>query len=338
GLSFYFLLFFPSINFSLPVASSVLLPVLGVLILHLFLVYPKKKSKKVWRVVSLSILYLISFALMGWRYLSWHDESFWYPLIDYAFVGACILVAMGSLGNTLFTSRDFWTRRRARILSIVFLFSFIAMISVYVSFLWHGPRISLERLLGFSLFFPAGFAFIFSKEDVFNLERIFRRGLHQFLFLGVAILLATLIGLSWLQWGEGDSQPWILWAAIAMAVTLLARPVGNFFESRIHRLIQTRVRYPNVGEIFNLSSSVEDFLTRLSKDFERNLSLKKIAFRFSKDPTAPWSDENEQYWRWDGTHLELLNFDQGAAQYRSFLRSTNFLLGEIRYSGGDGIA
>lgn len=338
GLSFYFLFFLPSVSFLLEFSSSIGLPLLGAFFLHLFLVYPKKKGSRRLRWSFLTIVYLFSLALTGLRFVYWKNEIWWFPLLDSAALGACLICAMASLGNTLFTSRDFWTRRRARLLSLVFLLSFIGLVSVYISFLWHGPRISLERILAVSLLFPAAFAFIFSKENVFDLERIFRRGVHQILFTGIAIILAIIVGLSWTHWREQDTPDWLLWAAIAMVVALVARPAGIYFERSIHRLIQTRVRYPKVDEIFSESKSVEAFLAKLSQHLEKYLSLKEISYRFLKDPSAPLGEGNEQVWQWQQDHLVRRNFGLASSQYRTQLRSSEFLLGEIYFSGGDGIA
>ncbi|PIR22667.1 MAG: hypothetical protein COV44_06750 [Deltaproteobacteria bacterium CG11_big_fil_rev_8_21_14_0_20_45_16] len=340
-LSIFFLLSLPSLTLGLHYPVSLLTPLMGGLILHLFCVYPKRKGSDRIRIGLIVLGYLAATTLIGWRVIIWDDKSstkVWH-FADLVFLGLCLISAMCALGNTLFTSKDFWARRRARILSVVFILFFIGLVSVFFSFLWTGPRISWERILGVSVLFPVAFAFVFSKENVFDLERIFRRGLHQILFMGIAVLFAVLVGMSWQQLSDQTTQyDWILWSTIAMCVVLVARPVGLWFEARLGSLIQLRVRFPKVDEIFEASENLENFLTKLSQHFHDYLNMESVTFRFYRDPTNPWSKDNEQIWQYREGRLQRMYAYQNQCFYFSNLKRGSLNMGDISFSGGDALA
>lgn len=337
-LSVYFLLFLPSVSFQIPWSSSILLPLLAVVIFHLFLVYPKKKARAGLRWGFLLSAYSVALAYVTWRSVHWSEVVLWASLAEFAWLGLCVIGAALSLGNTLFSSKDFWARRRARLLSVVFFLGFIAGVSVFISFLWYGPRISLERLLAGALFFPVGFAVVFSKENVFDLERIFRRGIHQVLFLGIAIILALVIGLSWQSWRDLSEADWLLWSAIAMMVALFARPVGVFAESQINRFLMGRVRFPDCDELFESTKSLHEFIEAFCRHCEQHLHIERLEVSCFKDPSLPWKKNNEQHWRYSFGRLERRMHHGLDLEYRSLLRRNRVVIGEVRFSGGDGIA
>lgn len=339
GISVFFLLFFPSVTFGIVYPGSLIIPLLGAMIFHLCQLYPKKKGGRMTRSILILSGYFLASLVMASRVQFWFQSMpWWFYLLDIAALGLFLSVAMASLGNTLFTSKDFWARRRARLLSLGFLISFVALVSVFVTFLWEGPRVSLERVLGFSALFPVFFAFIISKENVFDLERIFKRGMHQFLFLSIAVTLASLVGLGWQQWAEAQQSDWLLWAVIAMSVALFSRPVGAWAEKRISRLVTAKVRYPHVGEIFEKSLSLEDFLSEFSAQCEKQLNMKNIHYRFFKDPTRPWSDENEQQWAYKDNKLVKVYLHNNTCYYFSSLKRGDIKIGEVAFSGGDSLA
>lgn len=339
GVSLFFLGFFPSVTLAIPYPSSILNPILAVLFVHLFSVYPKKKASKKIRVSALGFAYTTALALTFLRVGGWFSETpSWFDLSEFFWFGSCVIVAMACLGNTLFTSRDFWTLRRAKVLSVVFVLSFMALVSIFVSFLWEGPRISLERLLAASLLFPSFFAFVFSKENVFDLERIFRRGLHQVLFLGIAITLSILLGFGWEQWLEAKERDWMLWAAIAMVVALFARPVGLGFEKMMTKLWSGKIRFPRVEELSKTHQSIESFLQSLAMECEKHLGMRSITFRFVKDPTKAFSPENEQIWRLGHSKLHRVYQKRVELQHQFDLKRGGLSLGEFSFSGGDALA
>jgi hypothetical protein len=193
-------------------------------------------------------------------------------------------------------------------------------------------------VLAISLLFPSAIAAIFLKENVFNLERLFRTGVHQLLILAVAITFALLVGLAWSQWAPGAKQEWLLWVAIAIVVIFLARPASVLFESRIHRLIQTQVRYPDVNDLFEQSKNLTDFLRALSAHFVSHLNMKFVHFSFFQDPTKPWGPSNEQRWEYHKGHLLRIYDPSVQTLYRSYLYRGDETIGEIRFDGGDALA
>jgi len=339
GISLFFLGFFPGVTLGMSIAPSILNPILGVVLVHLFSVYPKKKSSFKIRLSVLSSAYVIAAALVVFRLLNWQARvPTWMDLLEFFWMGSGVIISMVCLGNTLFTSRDFWTLRRAKLLSFVLVLSFTAFVSVFVSFLWEGPRISLERMLAASLLFPTFFAFIFSKENVFDLERIFRRGIHQILFVGIAVTLSVLVGLGWQQWQENQEKDWMLWAAIAMVVAFLARPAGALFERIAARILSGKVKFPRVDDIFKESKSIEEFLGGLAEKCEKNLGMHSITFRIFKDPTLPWGSDNEQVWRMGHSRLHRLYEFRLRLPYSFPLLRGQLQVGEISFAGGDGLA
>lgn len=338
-VSCFFITYFPSVTMGLVYPTSVLMPIVGVMLMHLFMVYPKEKGSVRSRAVLLSISYSFAVAIVFLKIRFWFQlMPWWFHLLDVFALTVFFIAGMANLANTLFTSKDFWARRRARLLSLVFLISFMAIVSVFVAFLWQGPRISLERLLGISILFPVAFAFIIAKENVFELERIFRRGVHQFLFMGIAITLAVLVGLGWQQWAEGMQSDWLLWTSIAMTVALLARPVGSFFESRISRLVSARVRYPEVDVLFEQSRTTEDFLIRFSQACEDDLNMRGIRYRFFRNPTQVWGADNEQEWLFHNGRMVRVYESFSSPTYSSKLKRGEIEIGEIAFSGGDALA
>lgn len=339
SLSLFFLLFFPSSTLAMMYPFSIGTPVLSVLVLHLFLVYPNKKATARVRNLILFFSYLVAFALVALRIDYWFaDHPWWFGLVDFSSFGICLIISLGALGNTIFTSKDFWARRRARLLSFLFLLVFVGVISVVMAFLWQGPRLSLERILALSVLFPVAFAMIFTRENVFDLERVFKRGMHQLLALGIAILLASLVGVSFQQWGESVQNDWLLWAAIAMVVVLFSRPVGAWAETRLNQFLNLRVGYPKVNEIFQASKGLEDFLTNFSQYCEEHLNMQDICYRFYKDPTNPWSKDNEQVWLFKNGKLQRVYDSRQSCYYFSLLKRDRINVGEISFSGGDALA
>lgn len=339
-ISVYFVSFFPSVTLGTTYPFSVSTPIFAMMLVHLFTVYPKKKLKKLTRLVFLSGGYLVAVGICAFRVLQWHQLAhFEIQIIDFSVFGSALLIAMGSLGNTLFTSQDFWARRRARLLSLLFLICFVAVFSVFVSFIWYGPRISWERILAFSLIFPSAFAVIFSKESVFDLERFFKKGVHQFLFLGIATSLAVAVGVGWSQLGEQSLQfNWILWAAIGISVALFSKPVGLWAEKRLYQIVQAKVRFPQVGEIFEKSKRIDQGLSAFGKYCERYLGMRELVFRFFRDPTQPWNEKNQQVWKFTGGRLIRVFNDRSNSSFTDELWRGEIKIGELAYSGGDSIA
>ncbi|MDB5036615.1 MAG: hypothetical protein JWQ35_143 [Bacteriovoracaceae bacterium] len=341
-VSLFFLILLPATTLGIPFSFSVLLPLLGVLVMHLFLVYPKHKGSKQIRYSVLGLSYgallVIGIIRATGQTTALGISDLFVQNLGVPTMGICFLVALGSLGNTLLTSRDFWARRRARLLSLVVLLSFISAISLFWAFIWESPHISLERVLSISLIFPTAFAVIFLKENVFNLERMFRRGLHQLLLLGMAVTLAILVGLSWSQWRLEPGREWMLWMAIAVVVIAVTRPAGSLFENTIHKWIQTKVRYPKVAELFENASSLCDFLSELSRHFESHLNMKNITFAFFQDPTQLWKATNEQVWRFHDRELTRSYSEANDLLYSSVLYQGQIPIGEIRFDGGDSLA
>ncbi|TVQ79509.1 MAG: hypothetical protein EA369_04615 [Bradymonadales bacterium] len=338
GFSLHFLLFLPSVSFWMSWAPSVLLPLLSVIMLHLFCVYPKKKGDTKLRWTLLGLAYALVLGFVSWRIFSWHSINKWGTLTELIFFGLCGVGAVISLANTLFNSKDFWARRRARLLSFVFVFCFVAGLGIFISFLWYGPRISLERLLAGALFFPVGFSLIFSKENVFDLERIFRRGAHQVLFLGIAILLAILMGLSWQLWTDQSGTDWLLWTAIAMIVALFARPVGAWADQQLHRLLVGRLRFPDCDRIFERTAKLEDFLRIFCLEARDLLQMSQVSISLFRDPSLPWSKNNEQHWLFEGGELKRTIRLDRSFEYKSSLRRNQIVIGEIGIEGGDSLA
>lgn len=334
AISLFFVGLFPASTLGISLPLGLLSPALGVLVMHLFLIYPKKKGLPEYRYVFLGFNYLIVASAVALRFLG-RSPPFW--LVD-VFVGLCVLVALGSVGNTLLTSRDFWARRRARLLSLVMLLSFITATSMFWAVIWEIPRISLERVLAISLIFPAAFAGIFLKEDVFNLERMFKRGAHQLLILGLAVTFALLLGLGWSEWGIHSDREWMLWVAIAIVVIAVARPVSTVFENKIHRWIQTKVFYPDVDKTFENASSLHQFLTDLARHCETNLNMKRISFSFFLDPTQKWTDSNSQVWELRANDLVRIYSNESRFVYSSTLYRGASPIGEIRFDGDDSLA
>jgi signal transduction histidine kinase len=337
-LSLYFLLFLPSVGFGMPWSGSALLPLFSVVVLHLFCVYPKKKGSLRWRSTFLGTAYALAIGFTVLRSLYWMQINLWASLVEFSWLGFCLIGSVANLGNTLFSSKDFWAKRRARLLSVVFFFAFIAGVSVFVSFLWYGPRISLERLLAGALLFPVGFAVVFSKENVFDLERVFRHGIHQVLFLGIAIVLALVIGLSWQSWRNLSEADWILWSAIAMIVALFARPVGIFAESQINRFLVGRVKFPECEKAFEKAKSLETFVRAFCQACETHLHIQKLEIALVKDPSLPWKKNNEQVWVYENSLLARAMSSSDTMEYRTPLRRSALQIGQISFSGGDGIA
>jgi two-component sensor histidine kinase len=339
-ISLFFLTFLPTVTLGTAFSFSVWMPLLGIMVVHLFSVYPKKKGASWARISLLSFGYLAAFVLGFARIKLWNSDgaAHWIHDLNTPTFGICSLIALGAIGNTLLTSKDFWARRRARLMSLVFGFSFLVGLSVFMAFVWEIPRLSWERILAVSLFFPTAFAVVFLKSNVFNLERIFRRSLHQLLLLVMAITFAVLVGVGWSQWQIAPQEDWMLWVAIAIVVVALARPVGNAIENGVHRLIQTRVRYPKVNELFENSKSLEPFLRALSHHLESDLKMELVTVRCFQDPTAPWKDQNEQCFRYQNGELVRL-FEKPQAQSFSFTMTRgDMAIGEICFDGGDALA
>lgn len=339
SVSLFFLGFFPSYSFGWQYPVSLMVPLFGALILHLFLIYPKKKGNAWLRRSVLSGVYVLAFTLLSLRVYFWFvSMPWWFYFLDLCYVGLCLIAALIALANTLFGSADFWARRRARLLSFGFLICFIGIVSAFVAFLWQGPRISWERVLAISIFFPVAFGTVFSKENVFDVERIFKRGLNQTLFIGIAICIAILVGLGWQHWAEGHVRDWILWAVIATVVALLSRPVGGWFESRLGRLLSHRIRYPEVNHIFSKSHGLESFLKSFSNECFENLNITMLYFVFSKDPTRKWSEDNQQQWLYSQGRLVKVYSRHKGFTYRFALKAGPLVFGEISFGGGDGLA
>lgn len=337
-VSLFFLGFFPSVTLAIAYPSSLLLPLMGASLVHLFLVYPKKKGQKTARNLSVIGIYGLAATVVGFRVVSWFSlQEWWASLLEVFAFGLCGMAALSLLGNTLFTSTDFWTRRRARLLSFGFLFSFVAVISIFFSLIWEGPRVSLERLLGVSLLFPMMFAFVFSKENVFDIERLFKRGLHQVLFLGIAIVLAVLVGISLQTWADTSEMDWLVWSTIAMVVALFARPMGLIFEQVIRKLGGTKVHFPDIDQVLSQASSSEEFMNEVCRSLDRKLNMKSITLRFFKDPLKDWSTNNEQIWKYEKTEIHRVFRSRASMDYRRTLMSGERYVGEIQFSGGDAL-
>jgi signal transduction histidine kinase len=339
GISLFFLSFFPTLTLGTPLSFSVALPILGAMLLHLFIVYPKKKGNRYARWGFLSSVYSVAGTISVLETFYWATSAnVVYQKLNFIFLCFCLLASIFALGNTLFTSRDFWARRRARLMSVMSLLMFIGLLSVFVTFFWEQPQLSVERILAVSLFFPTAFAVIFLKSNVFDLERIFRRGLHQLLLLAMAITLALLVGLAWSEWDLVPEKNWILWAMIAIAVMALTRPVGHWLENKLHSVIQTRVKYPQVDLIFNRSPSLEVFMRSFCKHCDVFLNMKNIRIRFYQDPTNPWNEKNEECWKFrDGIVIRDYSVKTGA-HYTAKMEVAGKAIGEFLYDGGDAIA
>lgn len=332
--SIFFLVLFPAHTLGLPLSFSWLTPLLSALVMHLFLIYPKEKASRALRYSFLGCGY-------GFIGLLWLGRILHRPIPFWAtdvFVGLCLLLALGSLGNTLLTSKDFWARRRARLLSLVVLLSFVTATSMFWAVIWDIPQVSLERILTISLIFPALFTAIFLKENVFNLERVFKRGAHQLLILGMAVTFALLVGLGWSEWTIAPGREWMVWVSIAIVVIVLARPAGAFFENRIHLWIKTKVPYPKVEKVFTETQSLTEFLTRLCQHFESHLNMKLISVAFFQDPTQAWKAGNEQVWEFRSGELVRNYANEKNALYSSPLLRGDLSIGEIRFDGGDALA
>lgn len=337
--SLIFVSFLPTVSLGLPYSFSIFMPIFGFLIAHLFSVYPKKKFETWLRLSLFAGAYLGSAALAIARIALWHRREWaWIHGLNLPILGICGLIALFAIGNTVLASKDFWARRRARLLSLVFLFSFIGALSVFVAYVWESPRLSWERILALSLIFPTAFSVIFLKSNVFNLERIFRRGLHQLLLVLMSVSLALLVGLGWSQWQLAPDNDWMLWAAIAIVVVAIGRPVGVWFENTIHRVIQTRVRYPMVHSLFESSKSLEDFLRQLGEYCESQLRFERLCIRCFQDPTNPWSSANEQRWEYSGGKIQRLSDSSKTCVYQFSMTRGDFAIGEISMDGSDGLA
>jgi len=326
-LSALFLTVFPTFTLGAGFSFSEAIPVLCVLMVHLFLVYPKQKGSRLLRYSGLSLAYVFTGVLV-----------FVPHQLNLPIAGLSFFLALGSLGNTLLTSRDFWARRRARILSLIFLSGFVALMGGFVAFIWEGPYLSIERILGLSLAFPAAFSVVILKSNVFDLERIFRRGLHQVALLGIAVTFAVLLGIGWSSFSEGTQEEWMLWIAIAIAVLLLARPVSHWIETRVHSFIRTKVRYPKVNEIFEASKNLETFLSKFSSHCVSQLGMKSLYFRFFSDPTRPWDSDNEQRWAFKDSQIEQTSDLPSEKAFRISLRRGDIKIGELLFEGDDGLA
>lgn len=326
-LSLLFLTIFPALTLENVFSFSEMMPLLCVLLVHLFLVYPKKKGAREWR------LWILAFAYSAALLLAALNHRLNLPI-----AGLSFFLALGSLGNTLLTSKDFWARRRARLLSLIFLASFVALLGAFVAFVWEGPYLSIERILGLSLFFPAAFSAVILKSNVFDLERIFRRGVHQLALLGIAVTFAVLVGVGWSAWAERTQEEWMLWVAIAMGVLLLAKPLATWIEDRVHRLIKTKVRYPKVNEIFERSSRLQDFLENFCKQCESQLGMHSIYLRFFSDPTRPWDSDNEQRWALKNQKIEQTSDMPSSKVYRVSLRRGEIKIGELLFASDDALA
>ena len=339
GISLFFLTFLPTMTLGTQFTFSVLVPLLSVLVVHLFSIYPKRKGSKILRNSSLLVAYGASTIYAILRFSIWREDApDWTGNLNIPFLGLSSIFSMSLLANTLLASKDFWARRRARLMSLVFLVGFVGLCGVFVAFVWETPRISLERILAVSLIFPTAFAVIFLKSNVFDLERIFRRGLHQALLLAMAVTFAVLMGLAWSQYKTSSQEDWILWVAIGIAVVVLARPMGQWIEEGIHRLIQTRVKYPLVDTLFEKSKSVTSFLSLISEHGEQNLNMKNISFRFFNDPTKPWGPSNEQRWQWKDHQLERIYGEMPPSLYSTSMMRGEVQIGEICFDGGDALA
>lgn len=335
-VSLFFLSFLEVLSFTQGLAFTLLPLFISALSMHLFWVYPKEKARPWVRRILFSATYLGALLLAGLDFF--RSETMAFHWLSPIFCGLCLLVGLGSLVNTLLTSRDFWARRRARLISFAMVGSFVLAVVVFWTSMMEVPRISLERLLAVSLIFPAAFSGIFLKENVFNLERLFRRGVHQLLLLAVASSFAVLVGIGWSQWVPLSSQEWWLWVAIAIGVILVARPASQLFEDRIHKLIQTRVRYPDVSDLFENSKSLGDFLKSFCAHCEENLNMRSIRLSFFQDPTQAWSLANSQSWDFKDSMM-IRSYDlKEDVQYRNLLLRGDESIGEICFEGGDSLA
>lgn len=333
-ISIFFLLVLPAETLGFPFSFGLWTPLLAALVMHLFLVYPKKKGNLFVRYGFLGSAYVLVL-LMAVGKIAGRSPPYW--AVD-VFMGWCLLVALGSVGNTLLTSRDFWARRRARLISLVMLLSFTTAMSMFWAAVWDIPRISLERILAISFIFPAAFAGIFLKEDVFNLERLFKRGAHQLLFLGMAVTFALLMGLGWSEWGIHSGREWMLWVAIAIVVLAVARPASVLFENQIHRWIQTKVFYPDMERFFEDSKSLHQFLSDLSQHFETHLNMRRISFSFFADPTQKWSPSNSQAWEFRSGQLIRVYSQDEDFVFTSLLQRGSACIGKISFDGDDSLA
>lgn len=338
-VSLIFLTLFPGISLGADIARAVGVPFASLLLVHLFLVYPKKKGQRLVRFGVMGAAYILCGALGVWRWMKWDDPSWnWLGGMNLPILGVCFLVAMAALANTLLTSQDFWARRRARLLSLVFLVTFVGLLGAFVAFLWKGPHLSIERILALSLFFPTMFLVIFLKSDVFNLERIFKRGLHQFTLLAVSVILALLLGVVWSEWGRNSQEDWVLWVAIAVGVMLVARPMAYRLEEFFHSLIRTKVKYPNLNLLFERHTQLQGFLTSFFMACERDLAMRNVVLRFFADPVKRWTPENEQIWLFrDGAAVRVSQTVEPSS-HRISLQRGDVSMGELQFDGGDEIA
>lgn len=330
-VSLFFVGFLPMMTLGISLEASAWIPIISILIVHLFITYPKYKMTPRLRKHLLMSLYFLGgvMTLLAEKFSS--RETL-------AFGALCCLAGFGSIAHTLLTSKDFWARRRARLLSLVILMSFVVGASVFVASLWGIPRLSFERILGASLIFPSAFAAIFVKDDVFNVERIFRRGAHQLLLLAIAVSLAVLFGWAWSEWELAPNEDWMLWVAIAIAVILFGRPLSHLFEEGIHKVIQTKVKYPDVFGFLEMANSVPSFLESLMRHGDEFLKWHNPVVVFVQDPTMPLSDSNRQIWTWDRGELRRLQEASDVKRYKYDLVRGRRTLGEISFEGSDSLA
>jgi signal transduction histidine kinase len=328
-LSLVFLGLFPMLTFGAPIGLSLVVPLLSFALVHLSMCYPKQKGQPWLRRLALGGGYGVAAVLSIFKSL---EDLHMY------FVALCFILAMGIFGNTVFTSRDFWARRRARLLSVVLFVSFLAVSGIFVAFVWEGPRISIERILAISLIFPSAFLAIFLKSNVLEIERAFRRGLHQVALITVAATFALLVGLGWSSWFSSSGDHWMLWVAISIVVIALARPVSNWIEESIHTLIKTKVKYPSVNTFFEEAHSLEEFLNKFFAHCETFLAMKDLQIRFFKDPTRAWTAENEEIWTFEAGHLYPQSSRIKEGLYRNILMRGDVAIGEIHFDGGDQLA
>jgi signal transduction histidine kinase len=333
--SLLFLGIFPSLTFFIQFHFSWAIPLLSVLFAHLFATYPKAKGLPWIRQAALLMGYSMALALTLWLVFGSSPlrYRFLLPLGILSFVFSISLLV-----NTLFTSKDFWARRRARILSVMVFVTVVMAVTAFFAFLWEGPYVSIERILGASLLFPAAFSIVFLKSNVFDLERLFRKGLHQLGLFLVSILFAVLLGIGWTGWRKDSEEDWVLWVAIVMVVLLAARPLSLWISARVHQWVRTKVGYPDVNAIFEKSVGLADFLTQFCRQCESALAMREMGFRLASDPSSPWATGNEEIWVYRGGRVLRGNYPRKSSITQSYLLRGDTAMGEFFFRDSDSLA
>ncbi len=336
--SLWMLAYLPALSLGWPVVLSSFLILFSVMVLHLFWVYPKEKMRRSLRHTLLLIFYCVAGVVIALSVMGSAKTGLSLFPFEMGLSGLALLAAFASVSHTLLKSRDFWARRRARLASFVLLICFTAAGALYWAQFSDVPHFSLERIFGLSLIFPSAFAAIFLKDNVFDLERLFRKGAHQLLLLSIGISLAVSLGWAWSEWKVLAEKDWPLWVSIVVLTLIAAKPLASWVESSIHGLIRTRVPYPSVLEMADRSKDLKSFLETILRALSQNLWLKNIVLAFPLDPSQAYGPANRQIWTIHRDTIKRLHEWPSRSEYRFSLDRGERHLGELLFEGGDRIA